>query len=291
MPEYRLQQEAVNVTAPDEPQLSIERERSWIQDETAKSARAAYERLYTATSLQQERLGPVTEALRRQAGQIEVEESKRASRERLAALDREVEDQRLAQRIGAMVRKDPRSRVTARLASCSYAYPPYSADWYSWDCVGDVHHHLDRSIGQFGGLTWVDVAGGCWLGTGVGEWFYSGANSGTAIVYADLSVYGSAEENAYFSYMRNAVNAHVLTWDAGGQEYQGTQTVHDNYEILGSNVRSFNGDAFSPFVYVPIDPYRYYFVWAWAEQYSVAGGAAWGGTHLWIYSNRIVMCV
>ncbi len=34
-----------------------------------------------------------------------------------------------------------------------------------------------------------------------------------------------------------------------------------------------------------------YLVWAWAEQFTVCGGLADGGTHLWMRANRLEICV
>ncbi len=186
-----------------------------------------------------------------------------------------------------------RSKISPRIGSCVSAFAPYPASYSDPHSggIGAMHTHLNANTGQFGGLTFLAVGGSQWLGTGVGEWVNSGPNSGMASVRADISVSGRCVEySALFGYFRNIVKVHVRTWDSEGRQYDASRVVHDNWEVLGLSVRNFNNASFSPLVFVPIQPYHWYLVWAWAEQYTVCGGLADGGTHLWMRANRLEIC-
>jgi hypothetical protein len=281
----------VHMRQPKEPAFNFDRETSWLRDEMARTGGTAKEELDRETAWHQEQLQAAFEPLRQGR---KPEERREVTRERLEALDSQFAERGIADLKRKALQSEARSTLSPRLGSCVSAFAPYPADYNDENSggIGAMHSHLDASIGQFGGLTFLAVGGSQWLGTGVGEWIYSGANSGLASVRADVSVWGRCVEySALFGYFRNIVKVHVRTWDASGAMYDAQQVVHDNWEVIGLSVRDFSGATFNPLVWVPIQPYRWYLVWAWAEQYTVCGGVADGGTHLWLYADRLEVCV
>lgn len=284
----------VDIQRPKEPPFNLEREISWLRHEMLKTGTIAKEKLSLQTRLQQKYLEPIYEPLRRQVGEPpEREEIARECQEYLIAAKQEFMQLEIEQRIRGMIANERRSSLSPRVGSCAPAYAPYPNSYQYPDVYGGdgLESYLNASIGCMGWyVTTYPIGGETWLATGVGEWVYSGANSGMASLRADLYVWGRCVEYSPGGYIRNIVRVHVRTWDATGQVYDAQQTIHDNWEVIGFSIRDFS-DVFSPTVYVPIQPYRWYLVWAWVEQYAVGCPIiCGGGQNLWIYANRLEIC-
>jgi hypothetical protein len=283
---------AVTIGYPKEPRFNVERESKWLHEEMMKTGEAAKAALDEETEWQQKHLDKIHDPLREVAGKGR--KASEVSRPRLDELDCDKIASEMDDEARALFGEDLRSKVSPRIGSCVPAFSPYPADYNDLNSggIGGMHSHLNASTGRFGGYTFLAVGGSQWLGTGVGEWVNSGANSGVASVRADITVSGRCVEySALFGYFRNIVRVHVRTWDSSGRQFDSRRTVHDNWEVIGLNVRDFSNTSFTPTVFVPIEPHRWYLVWAWAEQYTVCGGVADGGTHLWMRANRLEICV
>jgi len=286
----------VNIQKPKEPRFDLARETSWLREEMLKTGKIAKEKLGRETKLHQKHLDRIYEPLRRQIGASpESEELTRESHEYVMAATQDLAELDIEQRMRNMIGNERRASLSPRVGSCVPAFAPYPSSYQDPSAIGGfgLVSHLDASIGQMGGfLTTYPIGGDVWLATGVGEWVYSGANSGTASVRVDTSVWGRCAEEAIGGYWRNMVKIHVRTWDADGQLYDAQQTIHDNWEVIGLSIRDFNGDSFSPTMFVPIQAYRWYLIWAWAEQYTASTPInAGGGSNLWIYASRLEICV
>jgi hypothetical protein len=283
---------SVEIGKPKEPPFNLDREIKWLQPEMLKTGEVARKELEEETKWQMEVLDKLYAPLRDAVGKRPKGEGE-ITRSYLDEFDCEAIQSASEEGAQETFCNDLRSRVSPRIGSCVSALAPYPSGYNDPHSggIGSMHSHLNQSWGYFGGETFLAVGGSQWLGTGVGEWVNSGANSGTASARADISVYGRcAEYSALFGYFRNIVRVHVRTWDSSGQQYDASQTIHDNWEVIGLNIRHFRGATFSPTVFFPVEPYRSYLVWAWAEQFTVCGGLGDGGTHLTIWANRLEIC-
>jgi hypothetical protein len=263
--------------------------------ESYETGKASLKKLRQETELHQKHLNSISDKARRSIDQpAQSEEMLREALQYVRDYDRSEEIQHES-RVRDMISNERRSSLSPRVGSCVPAFAPYPNDFQDPAVIGGLGltSYLDRSIGRMGGdMTVYPIGGDVALNTGVGEFVYSGANSGTASVRVDASVFGRWGEETFGGYWRNLTRLHVRTWDSGGQLFDGLTTIHDNSVVAaGVSIREFVGDSFSATVFLPSQSFRWYLVWAWVEQYTVGTPLnSGGGQNLSIFAQRLEIC-
>jgi hypothetical protein len=265
---------------------------SRINKEMQKLVVRSKERLDKNAAWQKKHLKGVVEGMR---NQVKTPVEKEVARKRLEEVEKP-NGSIMRNQIKKGAKGKSGSNLFSYSDSCLSNYAPYAGSWSpNPDSAGLTFSTLytDASSGQIGGYE--SVAGGdhIWQGTGIGGWFYSGSGD-VASITANISVYGSAAEYSVFGYVHDIVKVHLLSWDGLGNPASAEQTVHDNDKILGLDWRDFNGNSYNPSVVMYVNSNQWYFVWAWAEQYTFCesfSGYAEGGSNLYMYVNDIEFCV
>ncbi len=309
------------------PEFDLEYQESRLHRQLQQKFSASLEKKKQLTELRKEGVGQMRASLRSQLGipteppavaPYEAEEVKTGEVEPPEFKDSEKRRTEITKEIEALNAKRPSDGsfppVIGPCGSCVSVSPPMSSEYVEVNTNTELaavryQPYLNPQQGEFGGHTWLwrdeflHLGGGgesVYLVTGIGEWLFSGPNSGVGTVRADYRVSGKCLTSAWYQdYPGSVLNQafiYLEVLDPGNVWHISRFRLYDEGLVPelyfpSTDSKEFDWDAFSLTVEVPIAPDDWYFVFAYLDLWSVGYYDAYSHADLRIVVPRFEICV